>query len=143
MEEKGEKKTQTDKILNYFGKAYLRIPRIILNWLFAADKNEQVLGRLYCTLFVHCYYTDGIVKIRGQEFVEVKGVSNQTCFIVCGYRQYMEANARPEWEAEKKSSLKAEESARLRLEGEQRISRGHVFLSSSLNHSYSDIDLSC
>lgn len=52
--------------LFYLGKAYVKIPRVILERLFSKIKSERMIGKIYCTLFVCCNYADGCICVGGQ-----------------------------------------------------------------------------
>lgn len=54
------------KALAYFGKAYLKIPRVILDKLFSNNKNDRLIGKMHLLLFCICNYADGYVTVDGQ-----------------------------------------------------------------------------
>ena len=54
------------KALAYFGKAYLKIPRVILDKLFSDNKNDRLIGKMHLLLYCICNYADGYVTVDGQ-----------------------------------------------------------------------------
>lgn len=52
--------------LKYLGRAYLKIPRVILDKLFSSNRNERAIGKVHWFLFCFCNYADGYVTIDGQ-----------------------------------------------------------------------------
>lgn len=55
------------KALEYFGKAYVKIPRILMKQLFSSDKHERMKAQLHWLLYCNCYYTDGYISVNGQQ----------------------------------------------------------------------------
>lgn len=63
-----EKETmKVSKALNYLGKAYLKMPRVVLDSLFSKNKNEQMKGKVHYALFANCFYSDGYVDVNGRQ----------------------------------------------------------------------------
>lgn len=58
-----EKKSRDAKSLCYLGKAYVKIPRAILQRMMSDDKTERMIGRLHGILFALCSYEAGIVYV--------------------------------------------------------------------------------
>lgn len=87
------------KALTYFGKAYLKIPRVILDKLFSNKKNERMIGKTHLLLFYICNYADGYVTLDGQLVFCRKGECITTYealaqkLKVCGHtvKRYLEA----------------------------------------------------
>lgn len=64
----------TDEIaLQYFGKGYLKTPRVIIELLFSTGGNEAMIAKLHCLLFWKCNYSDGYICIKGQKVVCCRG----------------------------------------------------------------------
>lgn len=49
---------------DYFGKAFLKVPRIILNQLRAKSLLIRQQGRLHLLLFASCFFVDGYVEVN-------------------------------------------------------------------------------
>lgn len=49
---------------DYLGKAYLKVPRTILNQLHAKSVVTRQQGQLHLLLFVSCFFTDGYVVLN-------------------------------------------------------------------------------
>lgn len=64
-----------------FGKSFIRLPRKLICRLFEEDTNKRLSGWLYFTLVVHCFHSDGLVKIRGKQVRCNKGQ------LVCCHRK--------------------------------------------------------
>lgn len=70
---KKEEINPDEKALQYFGKAFLKIPRVLIDQLFCLGKSDDNIFRLHSILFVNCYYTDGYVCINGKQELCRKG----------------------------------------------------------------------
>lgn len=53
------------KALLYFGKAYLAIPRVIMERKFSTNENESIIGVLHFRLYHCCNYSDSYVSFNG------------------------------------------------------------------------------
>ena len=79
------------KALMYFGKSYLKVPRVIIERMFASDNSERMIGIVHWLLFCLCNYADGYVSIKGKQVLCRRG----ECFIT--YEQlarFMEVDSR-------------------------------------------------
>ena len=65
------------KALMYFGKSYLKVPRVIIERMFASDNSERMIGIVHWLLFCLCNYADGYVSIKGKQVLCRRG----ECFI--------------------------------------------------------------
>ena len=76
----------------YFGKSYLKVPRVIIERMFASDNSERMIGIVHLVvIFVLCNYADGYVSIKGKQVLCRRG----ECFIT--YEQlarFMEVDSR-------------------------------------------------
>ena len=61
------------KALMYFGKSYLKVPRVIIERMFASDNSERMIGIVHWLLFCLCNYADGYVSIKGKQEVCHRG----------------------------------------------------------------------
>lgn len=52
------------KALLYFGKAYVKTPRVILERTLSNNRTEQMIGRLHWLLFTLSNYEDGFVRVN-------------------------------------------------------------------------------
>lgn len=59
--------------LKYFGNAYLKIPRVIIEQMFSSEKNVRTTARVHWLLFVSCNYADGYVRINGKREFCMRG----------------------------------------------------------------------
>lgn len=59
--------------VDYFGKAYLKVPRTILNQLHAKSVLVRQQGQLHLLLFAKCFFIDGYVELNGEQVSCRKG----------------------------------------------------------------------
>lgn len=71
--DKKEEINPDEKALQYFGKAYLKIPRIFVDQFFGLGKTDDNLTQLHGILFVNCNYADSYVCINGEQVLCRKG----------------------------------------------------------------------
>ena len=60
------------KALIYFGKSYLKIPRVIIERMSSSNNSERI-GIVHWLLFCFCNYADGYVSIKGKQEVCHRG----------------------------------------------------------------------
>lgn len=53
------------KVLNYLGKSYLKMSRVILERQFSPLQSEREIGLVHNALFCFCNYADGFVDVQG------------------------------------------------------------------------------
>lgn len=61
------------KALKFYGKAYLKVPRIIIEQLFSRKKKLRTRAQIHWCLFMSCNYADGHVRIKGKRVYCNKG----------------------------------------------------------------------
>ena len=61
------------KALIYFGKSYLKIPRVIIERMSSSNNSERMIGIVHWLLFCFCNYADGYVSIKGKQEVCHRG----------------------------------------------------------------------
>lgn len=71
--DKKEEINPDEKALQYFGKAYLKIPRIFVDQFFGLGKTDDNILKLHGILFVSCNYMDGYVCLNGEQVLCHKG----------------------------------------------------------------------
>lgn len=52
-------------VLNYLGKSYLKMSRVILERQFSPLQSEREIGLVHNALFCFCNYADGFVDVEG------------------------------------------------------------------------------
>lgn len=71
--EKETKKQQEDNVLEKFGTAYIKIPRLFFKPLYDGSKRERQQASLYLYLFVNCAYTKTQAWMDGKPYILQKG----------------------------------------------------------------------
>lgn len=59
--------------LKYYGNAFLKTPRVIIEKMFSSEKTTRTTARVHWYLFVSCNYADGHVRINGKREYCFKG----------------------------------------------------------------------
>jgi len=68
-----EKNNVDFKALQYFGKAYLKTPRVIVIRMTSLDKSEHMVGFVHWLLFNLCNYADNYMSISGKRVFCARG----------------------------------------------------------------------
>ena len=125
------------KALIYFGKSYLKIPRVIIERMSSSNNSERMIGIVHWLLFCFCNYADGYVRryvhsLEKESLIEVKRVANCSCFRVCGYNCFTASDVPVEIPQESKrtrvtkKTVEPDAIAVRRAEAELKISHGNV-----------------
>lgn len=72
MPENGKKNVDFEALL-YFGKAYVKTPRVMTNRMFSPNKSERMAGKIHWLLFNFCNYADNDLCIGGKLVFCAKG----------------------------------------------------------------------
>ncbi len=77
---KSEKECEHDA-LSYWGKAYLKLPRVVLRMYFSDDPGERETGRIFFVLFAKCSYATGKIRWSDMEVLIHRGeyISTYSC----------------------------------------------------------------
>lgn len=68
-----EKNNVDCKALQYFGKAYLKTPRVIATRMTSSCKSERMVGLVHWLLFNFCNYADNYMSIGGKQVFCARG----------------------------------------------------------------------
>lgn len=60
-------------VLLYYGKAYLKLPRVLIEQAFSKSKKDKTEALIHLFLFVSCNYANGYLNIAGKRFFCSKG----------------------------------------------------------------------
>lgn len=67
------KKKRKTSYQSYVDKPFIILPRLVFTRLYADDEMERLIGRMYLTLLLQAYHTDGVALVGENEIPCRKG----------------------------------------------------------------------